>query len=208
MAEAEHDGIAALLSLREAPGPPELAKAYDALIGGVREFLDALAGARISPADSAQLLASVEGWSAALRDMQVGERERIWGRWSDTPGRGQALVPRVYDASLDGLDYTARVLFGRYHVGENMAVHGGAVSLLFDDVLGHLGFAAGLPPSRTAFLKTNYRSVTPVGEELVVRCRLDRVEGRKRFLSGELLHGDRLCAEAEGLWVELRPGQQ
>jgi hypothetical protein len=32
-------------------------------------------------------------------------------------------------------------------------------------------------------------------------------QGRKRFLRGTVHHGDRLCAEAEGLFVELKPGQ-
>jgi len=32
-------------------------------------------------------------------------------------------------------------------------------------------------------------------------------QGRKRLLRGTLHHGDRLCAEAESLFVELLPGQ-
>ena len=36
--------------------------------------------------------------------------------------------------------------------------------------------------------------------------RFDREEGRKRYLTGEIRHGERLCAEAHGLFVVLRPG--
>nr|WP_281363800.1 PaaI family thioesterase [Nocardioides daedukensis] len=88
-----------------------------------------------------------------------------------------------------------------------MAVHGGAISMLFDDLLGWLLARSDLPPSRTAFLTTNFRAVTPVGVELTVHARITHVEGRKRFLAAELRHGDTVCADAEGLWVELRPGQ-
>jgi hypothetical protein len=36
---------------------------------------------------------------------------------------------------------------------------------------------------------------------------VDRVEGRKRFLTGAIHHGDTLTADATGLFVELLPGQ-
>ena len=49
--------------------------------------------------------------------------------------------------------------------------------------------------------------MTPVGVELEVRVWMDRIEGRKRFVRGELKHGPVLCAEAEGLFVELLEGQ-
>ena len=36
-------------------------------------------------------------------------------------------------------------------------------------------------------------------------ARLVGQQGRKRFLYGALHHGDVLLAEAEGLWIELKP---
>ena len=41
-----------------------------------------------------------------------------------------------------------------------------------------------------------------------VRGWLDRQEGRKYFVRGELRHGDVVCADAEGLFVALKPGQR
>ncbi len=38
-------------------------------------------------------------------------------------------------------------------------------------------------------------------------ARLVGQQGRKRFLYGALHHGDLLLAEAEGLWIELKPEQ-
>ena len=62
-------------------------------------------------------------------------------------------------------------------------------------------------PARTAYLHVNYRSVTPLGRALHAEARLDRLDGRKRFLSASLRDGELICADAEGLFVELRPGQ-
>ncbi|GAB1814882.1 hypothetical protein MUNTM_39210 [Mycobacterium sp. MUNTM1] len=67
--------------------------------------------------------------------------------------------------------------------------------------------AGGRAAARTAYLHTDYCSITPVGCELDVRGWFVSEEGRKRVLRAELHHGDTLCAEAEGLFVELRPDQ-
>lgn len=71
---------------------------------------------------------------------------------------------------------------------------------------------AGRPVSRTAYLHVDYRAVTPLNVDLVARARMDRVEGRKRWVTGELCRVDAsgaglgpAVAEAEGLFVELRP---
>ena len=81
------------------------------------------------------------------------------------------------------------------------------VSLIFDEVLGQVGTSAGQTRARTAYLHVNFRSVTPVDRDLSVSARLVSHEGRKRFIAGQIYDGDRLCADAEGLWVELKPGQ-
>lgn len=204
----ERDGIAALLAIGDPPGSAELGDACEGAVAALRTFLDAFAGARTDVTEAHALREALEALTPFLRERETDERQRLWGHWLDRPGRGQALVPRVYDEVRDELVMTAKVVFGRFHVGENMAVHGGAISLLFDDILGWLGHHAQLAPSRTAYLKTNFRSVTPVGVELQIRARIDRIEGRKRFLRGELFRGDTLCADVEGLWIELRSGQQ
>jgi acyl-CoA thioesterase FadM len=49
----------------------------------------------------------------------------------------------------------------------------------------------------------HYRSPTPLNEELRLAARLVRVEGRKILCTATLHAGDRLCAEAEGLFVTI-----
>jgi predicted thioesterase len=78
---------------------------------------------------------------------------------------------------------------------------------LFDDVLGRLANSVGGTIGRTASLKVNYRKITPIGVELQVEATVDRIEGRKRWVSARLLDQGTLIADAEGLFVELLPGQ-
>jgi acyl-coenzyme A thioesterase PaaI-like protein len=116
------------------------------------------------------------------------------------------LLPFVADEQ-DETSITGRVVFDRFYLGGNGAAHGGALPLLFDEVLGMLGNSAGRTRARTAYLHVNYRAITPVDRELVLRAAIEREDGRKRFVTSTLHDGDRLVADAEGLFVELRPGQ-
>jgi acyl-coenzyme A thioesterase PaaI-like protein len=93
-----------------------------------------------------------------------------------------------------------RVVFGRFHVGVG-SVHGGAVSTMFDELLGWMARSGAAHLPRTAYLNVAYRSLTPADTELVVEAATTRTEGRKRFVTGRLRHGDVVCAEAEALLV-------
>ncbi|MBF6183035.1 PaaI family thioesterase [Nocardia otitidiscaviarum] len=130
------------------------------------------------------------------------------GRATALPGRGSLLMPpwRVVEAGPDGVRSQGE--FRRYHVGGNSAVHGGVLPLLFDDLFGTLVHYAGRPISRTAFLHVNYRKITPVETPLTVVGTVDRVEGRKTFVSARLLdESETLLADCEGLMVQLLPWQ-
>ena len=76
----------------------------------------------------------------------------------------------------------------------------------FDEVLGSTQSLSG-SPGMTGRLTVSYRSPTPLETELRFVGWLERVEGRKIFTQGELWAGDRLCAEAEGLFISIQPGQ-
>jgi uncharacterized membrane-anchored protein len=53
----------------------------------------------------------------------------------------------------------------------------------------------------------NYRAITPLNTPLTVEGRVDRVEGRKTFITAQLKNGDTLLADCEALMLELLPGQ-
>ena len=65
----------------------------------------------------------------------------------------------------------------------------------------------GGPRQRTAYLHINYRQIVPIEKELQIEAEIDRVEGRKIFVSGRLSDGDTVLTDAEALFVLLKPGQ-
>lgn len=203
----QSDGIAALISAITSQRSPEYDESYGAMIDNLRDFLDALAGADICVEDADELSRLFADWTPRLRGVVTVEFQRPWGHILNRSGHGQTLVPKIYDTVYEHHSFRGKTLLGRFHVGENMAAHGGAIAVLFDDFLGWLMLKTGLSPSRTAYLKTDFKAITPIGEELTILGRVEHIEGRKRFLTAELMHGDTVCAHAEGLWVELLPGQ-
>jgi acyl-coenzyme A thioesterase PaaI-like protein len=180
---------------------------YGDMIAALRTFLDDVAAAAPDTATTVELTESLKNWTDRLAPAAVPEGKQIFARRLDLPGRGQTMSPSFIPIAGDDVSVEGTVTFGRYFLGGGGAVHGGAIPLLFDEVLGRLSISGGRAACRTAYLHTDYRSITPVGEELVVRGWFVSEQGRKRILRAELKHGDVLCAEAEGLFVELRPDQ-
>jgi acyl-coenzyme A thioesterase PaaI-like protein len=143
-----------------------------------------------------------------LAPFEAEEGEAPAGRTPDLPGMGSLLLPpwTLTRYAPDGVEMTGH--FTRFHVGGNHAVHGGVLPLLFDHMFGMVSHASNRPISRTAFLHVDYRKITPIDAPLVVRGRVTGTEGRKAFVSAELVDADgALLAEANGLMVQLLPGQ-
>ncbi|WP_281202017.1 PaaI family thioesterase [Nocardia harenae] len=178
---------------------------YDEMIAGARAMLDALAGANPPLAVVDRVAGHFAEVRQLLAEFQVPERRRPFGHL-DVPGRAQCMSPAVRAEHWSRDRLAGTVTFGQYYFGGNGAAHGGTIPLMFDEVLGRLA-GTDRTPCRTAFLHVDYRSITPIGVELSTVGWVEREEGRKRYLRGELRHGDVLCAEAEGLFVELKPGQ-
>ena len=180
---------------------------YGDMIAALRVFLDDVAAAAPDTATTVALTQDLVDWADRLSEAAVPERKQIFARRLDLPGRGQTMSPNFIPTAGDDERVEGTVTFGRYFLGGGGAVHGGAIPLLFDEVLGRLASSGDRAPARTAYLHTDFRSITPVGEELAVWAWFVSEQGRKRLLRAELKHGDTLCAEAEGLFIELRPDQ-
>ena len=118
-------------------------------------------------------------------------------------GRANPVAPPLRLAVVDG-HIEATVTFGRSYEGPPGYVHGGFVAGIFDEALGAAQGFSGLA-GMTGRLIVHYRSPTPLDTELRLRADMDSVDGRKIFCSGTLWAGDRLCAEAEGLFVTIAP---
>ncbi|WP_285573612.1 PaaI family thioesterase [Actinoallomurus iriomotensis] len=177
---------------------------YRAMTSALRDFLDLVATAGPG-ADVDALTTDLRRWTDRLAPHRVDESRRVFGERFDLPDRGQTMTPLFVPRLVTTVRAEGVARFGEYFLGSNGAAHGGAVPLLFDEVLGHVVLARGLR-ARTAYLHTEYRAITPIGRDLTVRARVDRVSGRKLFLTAELSDGDAVCAESEALFVELRDG--
>ncbi|TFV56028.1 PaaI family thioesterase [Mycobacterium sp. PS03-16] len=181
---------------------------YGRFVEAVRDLQD-LARSADAPDD---VITEAAGLLEKVSDLLDPYRADEWhspsGRRMDLPNRGNILqVPMVLSRTEDGR-IAGDATFRRFHLGRNGAAHGGAVALLFDSVLGYTAYK--LTESRyqrTAFLHVNYRNIAPVEKPLRVEAGIDRIEGRKIFVEGRLLDGDTVLAEAEALFVRLKPGQ-
>ncbi|NMO91514.1 PaaI family thioesterase [Actinomycetospora sp. TBRC 11914] len=181
---------------------------YPEMIDELRELLDRVATTAPSAevvADTTKAVAQLNAW---LAEYEVDEADRFAGRLLAAPGRAQLTGPPLLVDEIDDGRMTGRVRFGAHFLGSNGVVHGGAIPLLFDDVLGRLALTGGRSRSRTAFMHVDYRAVAPIDTELRVEAWFEREEGRKRFVQGTLSHGDTVCSEVSALFVALKPGQR
>jgi acyl-coenzyme A thioesterase PaaI-like protein len=81
-------------------------------------------------------------------------------------------------------------------------VHGGVIAGLFDELLGVANIASG-HGAMTGTLTIVYRSPTPLYSDLTLEGHTTGASGRKVFASGTIHAGDRLCAEADGIFISV-----
>jgi acyl-coenzyme A thioesterase PaaI-like protein len=148
---------------------------------------------------------------------QLPERTRSWEvseagllprdfvAYSPVSGRSNAISPPVILRPAEGPDGTyieGEVRFGPAYEGPPGHVHGGWVAAMFDELLGF----AQQKPGFTATLTVRYLRPTPLNRTLGLRAHVDRVEGRKRTIVGSCQLDGVTLAEAEGLFIAPRSG--
>lgn len=181
---------------------------YGRFIDALRTLQDRARAALPPDAVVTELADQLEAMNKLLAPYEVSEWDSPSGRRTDLPLRGNILLVPMTIESFDNGVLTGTATFGRYHLGRNGAVHGGCLGLLFDTIFGTGSLLlTDLRKLRTAYLNINYRKITPIEKELRYDCTLARVEGRKVFMTGRLLDGDEVLAEADALFVKLNPGQ-
>lgn len=122
--------------------------------------------------------------------------------YSPVIGPLNPIAPPVELHRVDDELHAEHVFDAPYN-GPPTAVHGGVIALVFDELLGTLGAMSDVG-GFTGTLTIRYRSLTPIGEPIRMRSWIDRTEGRKTFIAGSMHHGETLCAEAEGVFIQPR----
>jgi hypothetical protein len=184
--------------------PPELGR----FVAAMRRLQDLTVSTNPSSSLWADAAAHLESACALLDGHQVPETQVMAGRVLSIPGLGHPLMPpwTVTDSRRDGVTMAGH--FTEAHVGGNRAVHGGMIPLLYDWLLGMVVTAAGIRPTRTAFLHVDYRKITPINEPLEARGTITEIDGRKVFITATMTAADgAVLSEANGLMVRLLPHQ-
>jgi hypothetical protein len=92
--------------------------------------------------------------------------------------------------------------FGSAYEGPPGCVHGGVISGVFDQVFNVANLKNGVA-GPTANLSIDYRSPTPLLRDLVFEGWVERVESRKVYTRGRVVHDGHVTAEAQGLFIRM-----
>lgn len=125
---------------------------------------------------------------------------------SPVTGTLNAMAPPVEVTFAE--DGVARCVanLGLPYQGPPGRVHGGWVTTLLDHVMGASAHTTRAGLSVTRSLTVDFDDAVPLFEEFTVTGRVDRVEGRKIWMLGEITCGRTVRARARGLWIVIVPG--
>jgi acyl-coenzyme A thioesterase PaaI-like protein len=112
-------------------------------------------------------------------------------------------VYRRREGSTDANIIVAYVKLGNRIDGHPGVVHGGILSLIFDDALGFGYEALGVKMAVTANLNVDFRAPVMAGTPVRVVAQLERREGRKLYWKAQMTSVDKniLYAEATSLYM-------
>jgi hypothetical protein len=148
---------------------------------GVLPSLRAKGGPAAAGGDDAALL---ERSGISGRSNPIAAPLQMWVEGDET--RGRALYTAVYE-------------------GPPGCLHGGFVAAAFDDLLGFAQIASGMA-GYTGTLTVRMVRPTPLYQVIEYSAALDRVEGRKIWVTGRSWCGEDLLAECEILFIRPRAG--
>ena len=181
--------------------PDRVAEARAEAGRAIRDVGHALVGHHASLELLDDVTRALDGLTRQLGEGAIRSRSEVRrdGQFVEVPPDGSILT--TYDerpvsgrASPWGLDIEVRrdgdeavasLTLRAAHEGAPDRSHGGIVAALFDDVFGFV-LHIQLQSAFTGELWMRYEAGVPIGEPLTCRVRLDRREGRKLYMTGEL----------------------
>jgi acyl-coenzyme A thioesterase PaaI-like protein len=179
---------------------------FDELVRVARSVLDGFVAARL-PADAlVEVTDRLRAVSAILDEHRMSDEDLLGTHRPNAPGRGLLLLPPYRIDRIDRNGLEGVVTFPVHFLG-GAATHGGALTLFFDQILGMMTNRVEGPVARTAWLKTTYRRIVPLDVPVRIEASLDSRDGRKRMASARLMLDGEVLTEAEGLFIQLNPGQ-
>ncbi|CAB4734022.1 MAG: PaaI family thioesterase [Actinobacteria bacterium] len=144
---------------------------------------------------------ALEGEGIGLRTPFVGTPNEFFP-YSPIVGPLNPVAPPVRMWADDALRVHGAVTLGAPYNGPPGLVHGGVLALIFDELLGACA-VVNQCPGFTGTLTVKYLRGTPIRTPLTMEAWIDRVDGRKTFVSGELRNGAIVTATATGIFISV-----
>ncbi|MEJ2458378.1 MAG: PaaI family thioesterase, partial [Novosphingobium sp.] len=195
--------------------PVELIDARVQLAGSLRALINVFSSAKANENQLKECRKTIIHLTSILReaDSLPGYTRVLEGRLTGLGPNGE-LGPftgemHVYSSGIkldvsgteDQKLVTGHVTYGAAFEGAPGLVHGGFIVATFDEILGLV--QAG-KQRMTASLEVSYRAPAPLHVPLVYKSWIEKVDGRKAYVCGHLLHNDVICAEAKALFIQPR----
>jgi len=181
---------------------------FGGLADSVRALADASLRTTVQPEVATEVRAEIDRLTGRLAAEQIpgnfgvslSSSGMVRGHGNAVVGlRNPVAVPLHIEKSEDGRAWSSFPL-GALYEGPPGCVHGGVLALVLDQLLGEAG-AAGGAPGMTGTLTLRYEQNTPLGD-CSAEAWIDRVEGVKTFVVGELRRADgETTVRAEGIFI-------
>jgi len=197
------------------PPPSARQQRKHVLADQVRQLIDDVLFLDATAADEEGLVAAEQALDNAVkafaslpdvpdRNLHIAPIDNAHPERSPLTGRSNALAAplRMW---FEGDEIRGEATYADAYEGPPGLVHGGYVIAAFDDVLGVVQSVSGLA-GLTGTLEVKLRSGTPLNRRIDYVGRVERVEGRKVFASGESLLDGVVIAQATGVFIEPRGG--
>jgi len=212
-----------LLHVAQPDHPDEVGEARAEAGRAIRDIGHALVGHHVPLGLLEELTTTLDELTGRF---DIGERRSRGemsrdGQFAEIPADGSIMTthderPVSGRASPWGLDLEVRragdevvgsLTLRAAHEGAPDRSHGGIVAALFDDVFGFV-LVIESEPAFTGELWVRYEAGIPIGEPLECRVRLDRREGRKLYMTGELTvrETDRVLARSAATFIAMDAG--
>jgi acyl-coenzyme A thioesterase PaaI-like protein len=176
---------------------------HDRLGAALRALADVVVCTGAGEDELAVAAAAVEDLTAQVAAAPAGPRvhDSPYHPMSPVGGTAHPTAPQLHTVRTDE-GVAGTVTLGAAYEGGPGLVHGGILSLMFDHAMGQALYVAG-HAAMTVSLEVRYHAPTLLYLPIAVSARVERVEGRKVFVTAHAVVDGRVTAEARGLFVRL-----
>ena len=191
------------------------------LVAAARDLLDAVVRTDVDDdtrADAAGTIRTVtDALRAATREPVIVLLRHPGGRFENATQAGSGRLnarsfPTTFDipaecpeiATGPGPEVHGRCVLDASAGGPPERAHGGVVATILDEACG-AGIVAAGRVGMTVTLAVDYRGPVPLGVPLAIRSRAEEIDGRKTWVTAEIVVDDEVRARGRALFVATRP---